>query len=211
MAKNKIILLVMVLFICNAAFGGIKTDSKYIVMEIADNQEPWNIRFVQSYTLASHGEYYLASEKDILNFIQKKQVDKSKLIILLDRNSAFYPADAGKQYCRYLFDFSELRHLIWLNDTGVYSIGSKQYVIRKLEYAYMDDLHLVAPQNKIDLLMTDNVESSNDTTLVGADAFYKQSYFQYYFYTIRLLPNHKDLKKYLWKQRYQLLEDNQIN
>ncbi|GHV43239.1 hypothetical protein FACS1894180_1720 [Bacteroidia bacterium] len=93
-----------------------------------------------------------------------------------------------------------------LDDTPLYKIGGRLYAIRKMRYAYLDDVDAFARADKLLIYKYgDNVRDTVDATPVNAKKFFNVDYFQYYLFMMDLPSNSKKLDKYFWKKKYELL------
>ena len=212
---KKYILFIFIVFYSRVVFCQYKTAENYIIVEIDVSKYHPTTYIIYGgynynddnyhYSLISSGEVFMVSEKDILSFLKENRIDKSKLILLLHQELPFIPASNNVLKEKCLIDWTNIFEFLWLVDTPIYKIGDKMYVIRKIKYAYFDGVDAYARKDQ--LFKTDDIQTDYiDTTLVSAKKYYNVNYFQNYLFTMELMPNHKKLKKYFWKKRYELLK-----
>jgi hypothetical protein len=80
---------------------------------------------------------------------------------------------------------SGILNLLTLDDTGVYLVGDKYYVIRKIKYKYIDGIELRYSDPNDELMKE---FGSKDLRL--------------FLYTLELLPTSKSIQKHIWKRKY---------
>lgn len=203
------IVFIFLLFFVNNSFCQYKVAENYLVQRIAPTGEPF-FTFIGIYRTCSYGEYYIAREKDVISFIESDSVDQSKLILTLSPKNNYIVKDTSINikykcygYIKTIYDY------ITLDDTEVYKIGGELYAIRKIKYAYLDNVDMYAQKKDYYFYLygDDQPSEDDDTVLVSAKTFFKTDYIHCFLYVMELKPTHKKIVSHIWRRRYEFLND----
>lgn len=147
-------------------------------------------RFAGTSCILSHNsEYFVISENELIETIKKDSLNIETLTKIIDTNANVYAKDKDGEYQRLLINYSlGLANLFYLDDTGVYKIGEKHYVIRRLKYAYLNDVEL---------------KHLNDD---GKLDEYNNDHLRLFLFFMELLPTSPLIEGYLFKRKYELDE-----
>ncbi|MBP1629630.1 MAG: hypothetical protein H6Q15_523 [Bacteroidetes bacterium] len=213
----KKIVFIFLLFFVNISFCQYKVAENYLVQRIVHTRAPYNA-FVGIYRTDSYGEYYISSEKDVISFIESDSVDRSKLVLTLSLGGNYTLSLRGNytlkdssiniNYRCYKY-FKTIYEYIILDDTEVYKIGGELYAIRKIKYAYLDNVDMYAQKKDYYFYLygDDQPSEDDDTVLVSAKTFFKTDYIHCLLFVMELKPTHKKIASHLWRRRYEFLND----
>ncbi|MDR2841212.1 MAG: vacuolar protein sorting-associated protein 35 [Paludibacter sp.] len=215
---KKILVIITLTFFVPIIFSqNYKVAENYIIQEIVKSNTPIHTPFApDNYFMFPLFGHYIATERDVLNFIKNDNVDNTKLILFLNEWTPFYLKTNNVLIDGCIVDWANFIDILYLGDTPIYKIGGKMYLLRKIRYAYVDNIEAFAQKNKLHYNDDIDTTEDSDTTLISAKEFFNVTYFQYYLFTIDIMQNHKKLKQSFWKKRYELLNkcfdnDNESN
>ena len=218
--KIKFLILSILLFVSNFSFAQYKVSEAYLVQKIEATLNPTYQRFFFPYQIASNGAYYVAKEKDVIDFFKNDSIDESKLILLIEFRDYFFKLDTRVwtqiTNSNSSWHFKKLYDIITADNAETYRIGNcghyeYAYVIRKMKYAYLDSVDMFAPEYKLFEYGTDDIQIPDDidSTLVrSAKDFYDVDYFQCFLFYMELQPSHKKIRKHIWKRRYEFFDES---
>ncbi|MDR1006117.1 MAG: hypothetical protein LBL74_04560 [Bacteroidales bacterium] len=215
---KKYTLIFFYLLLCiRFSYGQYKVTENYLIQNISACCSEIYHPFFGIYRIASSGDYYIASEENIMNFIKYDNIDYNKLILLLDvRDNYFKYSKTGENFRKMIFlgkyvgYFNEINDILTIDDTETYKIGDSIYAIRKIKYAYLDSIDMYAKEYKLEYEYgMDDIQIPDDAdtiSLMEAKDFYKVNYFQCFLFLMELQPTHKKIQKHLWKRRYEFMD-----
>ena len=95
-----------------------------------------------------------------------------------------------------------------MDNTEVYKIGSKYYAIKKIRYAYLDDIEVYKSLYYIICDGTDDIqiekEEYNRTTYKTIEDYLPNRKYQYYLFLLDICETDKAINEHLWKRKYEL-------
>jgi hypothetical protein len=191
-----------------------KVAENYLVQEIIIGCYPLYEIFFGIYQYAHLGDYYVTSEKNVIDFFKCDNVDKNKLTLLLKFDGYYFKLGEqikdsifGNKWVNSLLNMS---YILRSNDVEVYKIGGGMYAIRKIRYAYLDSIDMYAKEYRLkyeygrdDIHIPDDADT---ITLKSVKEFYNVDYYQCFLFMMELPPTNKKILKHLWKRRYEFLE-----
>jgi hypothetical protein len=183
-----------------------KVGEAYIIQELIASSDPALVHYLRIYKMNTKGDLRVVSEKDLLDFVKRDAVDHDKLIYLFHSALSFKLNNDHFPEHDNFSDFVGIFDILLMQDVPIYKIGGKLYLIRKLRYAYIDDVDVFS--RKDDLFHSyiyRGIDEPDvvDSTMVSAKSFFNIDYFQYFLFNMEILPNHKKLNKVFWKRRYE--------
>lgn len=196
--SRKIILLIL-LYLFQSNINAQKINVGYIVQPIIPYMHDFYRPYRGEWSIEKGKVYYLASEKQILNFLRKDTVVLSETTLLCD-NKDFPEIDSlnKKYHLRYM---TSIKEFLILEDSEIYEIGKTTYVLKKIEYAYLDNIKLSMNGN---LWKDDFDESEPPIVMIDVAEYYKTNYYQYFLYLIKQIPTPRKIKKYMKTYSYKL-------
>lgn len=162
----------------------------YIIQSVEFNiSSPHNPRFAYlSSIMTDHGEFYIATKKEIMDAIVQDSLELNNLKIIIDPHSSIYQMDEEGNYSPLPNDYSSgISGLLELDNTEIYHIGKMYYIIRRVKYGYIDGVKLKYfdyPDEELKDYKTDSL--------------------RLFLFVKDLLPTHKSIKRHLWKRKYEL-------
>lgn len=202
---NFLFLLIVPQFIYSQDY---KVGEAYVIQDLIVSSDPALIWYQRVFKMNTKGDLRIVTEKDLLDFVKRDTVVHDKLIYLFHSASSFKLNNDHFTEHDNFNDFVSIFDILLMQDVPIYKIGGKFYLIRKLRYAYIDDVDVFS--RKDDLFHSyiyrgiDEPEVV-DSTMVSAKSFFNIDFFQYFLFNTDILPNHKKLNKVFWKRRYELL------
>jgi len=201
------------LFFYNAfAFAQDKTASCYIIQQLSPYINAPYASYTNSFNIMTEGEYYVADKEDILNFIKKKYVDFSKLTMIVDIRmypplNTFISSWDSIEGGLCISDLhSRIREIFKLQDSEIYKIGERYYVLRKVKYAYIDTLQVFGEWGNVGgYIYGDNIpKAPNEKDRWSVNEILRREKYQIFYYLMELLPTDKEILSHLWKRKYEL-------
>jgi hypothetical protein len=171
--------------------GTYKIKKSYIIQEVCMNCVPpeFPVFTGLSRIWSFYGEYYVASKNQIIKSLRKNIIELDKLQTIIEPSDHVYTLNEKGEYQSIgtvTYSFYGISNVLALSETQIYKIGDKYYILRRLKYAYIDNIKL-------------KYEDFDD----GLQD-YKKDYIGLYLFNIELLPTHSSIKKYIWKRKYEL-------
>lgn len=166
-------------------------EESYIVQEVYFNMTPHHFpRFTgTSGILSRHSEYYIIREDELIHAIKNNSLNITQHTKIIDSNPYVYAPDKNGEYKRLSINYSMgLANLFYLDDTGVYKIGGKYYVLRHIKYGYLSNIKLMH--------MNDDEELEE----------YDNNHVRLFLFIIELLPSSPEIRKHIWKHKYELFD-----
>lgn len=185
-----------------------KIGEAYVVQELVAVRGTGLLWYLRLFSMNTKGDLRVVSEKNLLDFVKRDAVDNDKLIYLFHSASSFKLNNDHFAEHNNFSDFVGIFDVLLMQDAPIYKIGGKLYLIRKLKYAYIDDVDVFSRKDDLfHLYIYRGIDEPDvvDSTMVSAKAFFNIDYFQYFLFNMEILPNHKKLNKVFWKRRYELL------
>ena len=187
-----------------------KIAERYLIQELVKNTGPNRI-YVAPYLFKSYFEYYFVEEQDLIDFIRKDSVDFSKLILTFENNMSFSYSDTNLNSTNHYNRLIDLDDILHLDDNEIYNIGGRVFVLKKMKYAYLDNISKVYTDNDklLTIIYGDDIESSEDDgKIVEVDTkkYFDKDEFEVFLYMIEQKPTSPNIKTKLWLKRYQMFE-----
>ena len=189
-----------------------KIAERYIIQElISDSNSAGHIYFAP-YHFASNFEYYFVEERDLIDFILSDSVDRSKLILTFEKTIYFTYSDTALMELYRFNKFMGLNPILLLDDSEIYKIGGRMYILKKMKYAYLDNIPKVYTLNSkmLSMINGDNIPSDIDNRYqsveVDTKKYFDKDEFEVFLYMIEQIPTSPKIKKNLWLKRYQMFD-----
>lgn len=169
-----------------------KTDTGYIIQELGINTA---YDHYQRFTglnaiLSEHREFYTLSEEKLQKCISADNIELDKLLMIVEPHPSIRTLSRANEYEPLTLNYSSgILNFLTLDDTGVYLIGGKYYVIRNIKYKYIDGINL-------------RYSDPNDELLKE----FRSKDLRLFLYTIELLPTSKSIQKHIWKKKYEFCD-----
>ncbi|MGI6291113.1 MAG: hypothetical protein ACOXZH_01595 [Bacteroidales bacterium] len=177
----------------------VKVAKAYIIQEIACYGLDFYPPFKGCYRLQTHGEFYVATRHDIMNFIKDDTVVFNNLTLLIANQSIWYPKIIGN------YDSNKILDFLVNKNSEIYIINDKFYLIKKIRYKYIDNIELHTTKGKYIntyVSYTDNIdEDEEDTSYINLKQCFNIDYFQILFKVSHEMQTNKKINKYVWKRR----------
>jgi len=167
-------------------------DDSYIVQlvgfEMQSSEFP---RFSGLSNIISHNsKYYFINEHRLLQAFLDDTLNLEELDVIIEANSFVYAKNKEGEYQRLSVNYSiGINGILYLDDTGIYKIGEQYFVIRRLKYAYLEDLDLKFFDNWEDNLRAYDIEN-----------------LRLFLFMKELLPISHEIEKYVWKRKFELTD-----
>lgn len=196
MNRKFIILILLYLFQNN--INAQKINTGYIIQPIIPYMHDFYRPYRGEWSIEQDIVYYIASEKQVLEFLKKDSVYLNETILLCD-NKDFPEIDSlsQKYHLRYM---TSIKEFLILEDSEIYEIGKKTYVIKKIEYAYLDNVKLLMPRD----LWKDDFSEGEIVEMIDVAEYHKVNYYQYFLYIVKQIPTSKKIRKYMKTYSYKL-------
>ncbi len=206
-----IILFAFSLFQDNHPCTEYKTETNYLIQELtygygADHYPP----FACFYRLKTdYNLYYITDEDYLLNAIAADSINLDSLTYLVPHFSDWDIFDSVQDKYTNRVCFSKaLYDIMTMDNTEVYKIGSKYYAIKKIRYAYLDDIEVYKSLYYIICDGTDDIqiekEEYNRTTYKTIEDYLPNRKYQYYLFLLDICETDKAINEHLWKRKYEL-------
>ena len=206
-----IILFAFSLFQDNHPCTEYKTETNYLIQELtygygADHYPP----FACFYRLKTdYNLYYITDEDYLLNAITADSINLDSLTYLVPHFSDWDIFDSVQDKYTNRVCFSKaLYDIMTMDNTEVYKIGSKYYAIKKIRYAYLDDIEVYKSLYYIICDGTDDIqiekEEYNRTTYKTIEDYLPNRKYQYYLFLLDICETDKAINEHLWKRKYEL-------
>ena len=190
-----------------------KSGTNYIIQEVvygygADHYPP----FACIYRLKTdYNLYYIADEDYLINAIAVDSINLDSLTYLVPHFSDWRVFDSvqGKYTNRVCFA-KDLYDIMTMDNTEVYKIGSKYYAIKKIRYAYLDDIEVYKSLYNIvcdgtdDIQIEDEEEEYYRTTYKTIEEYLPNRKYQYYLFLLDICETDNAIKEHIWKRKYEL-------
>ena len=208
--KNKILSMFFLLIMAVTSLIPIyaQSDSKQSIRYLLQKIEPpkivYYISFKHGYTIPLPEAYHVVDETTLLDFFEQDTVDYNRATMLCDPGgmSMFSDSAVTRQSIR----FSRIEDILFLDDSEIYIIGEKKYVIRKIKYAYFDNSQVKVYLKGGSYYMWDDITDEDEKVLQATydvSELYDIDYYQCYYHLMEVLPTPPQIQKYLWKRLYQ--------
>lgn len=206
-----IILFAFSLFQDNHPCTEYKTETNYLIQELtygygADHYSP----FACIYRLKTdYNLYYITDEDYLLNAIAADSINLDSLTYLVPHFSDWDIFDSVQDKYTNRVCFSKaLYDIMTMDNTEVYKIGSKYYAIKKIRYAYLDDIEVYKSLYYIICDGTDDIQIEKEeyyrTTYKTIEDYLPNRKYQYYLFLLDICETDKAIKEHLWKRKYEL-------
>ena len=167
-------------------FDQYSVDEGYVIQEIDLNMHPQHHpQFAgTSAILSDFGEFYFLKEADLLNAFEKNELNINSITMVIDpSHNIFVKTDKGG-YKNMRINYSKgLTTLLQLDDTGIYKIGERYYILRLIRFAYIDGISLKYRHHEEGDLQ--NIKGSNVRLLL---------------YVKNILPTAPSIENFIWKK-----------
>src|SRR5574344_1484566 len=204
------LIFLMLLLLTESSFGQYKVAENYFIQKL-DFQHIVHRNFIGIYRFGTFGDFYVANEEDILSFIKYDTVDKSKLILVLSTMSQDpFNIKSNSIIDNQCYKYSTtIYDIMRLDDTEIYKINGELYIIRKLKYAYLDNVDMYSSEQQLSAYKYGDDIPNGVVTVknISAKSFFKVDYFRCFLFMMDLKPTSKDISIFVWKKRYELLQD----
>ena len=97
-----------------------------------------------------------------------------------------------------------------MDNTEVYKIGGKYYAIKKIRYAYLDNIEVYTSLYNIVRDGTDDIQIEKEeeeyyrTTYKTIEEYLPNRKYQYYLFLLDICETDKAIKEHLWERKYEL-------
>jgi hypothetical protein len=182
-----------------------KQNTGYLLQEIVIiGRKTYDLSFKHGYTLPFPEAFHMVDEATLLDFFEKDTVDYNRVTMLCDPGGMSMFSDSA--ITRQSIRFSRIEDILFLDDSEIYIIGEKKYVIRKIKYAYFDNSQVKVYLKGGSYYMWDDITDEDEKILKATydvSELYNIDYYQCYYHLIEILPTPPQIQKYLWKRLYQ--------
>ncbi len=173
-------------------FDNYSVGEGYIIQEVNLNMHPQHhAQFAgTSAVLSDYGEYYFLKEEELLNALEKNELNLSNATMVVDpsHNNRIFTMTENGDYKNMRVNYTEgLTKLLQLDDTGIYQIGESYYVVRPIKYAYIDGIQL-------------KYKHDQDCDLVKIEG----KNVRLFIFTISILSTSPTVENFLWKKKYEM-------
>jgi hypothetical protein len=192
-----------------------KSDISYIVQEIVYGTDRYPF-FAGLYRLKTDFDFfYISKEQDIINAIKTDTLNLNSLAILIPPNAGWCIYDSlSNQYIDRISYVQNIYDIMILDNTEVYKIGSKYYAVRKIKYAYLDNIELyrsllfIKRDNFISEIHFENEDEERLAwkTYKTLREYLQIENYRYFLFLQELYETDKSIRKYVWKRKYELDE-----
>ncbi|MBP5548536.1 MAG: hypothetical protein J6X58_06580 [Bacteroidales bacterium] len=194
---------------CVRAQSDYKETTGYLLKEIDPNVPYFYNRYRYGLIAQYYSEYYVVDEKTIEYFFNIDSVEYSRATMLCDPAIVMFADSATSRDVR---RFTRIKDIISLDDSEIYAIGEKKYIIRKIRYAYYDNSQITVYIKGYNYYHAWDEISDEDTAMLNATydvgELYGRNYYQCYHHLIEFLPTPSLISKHIWRRLYQLGEKN---
>ena len=200
-----LILLIIVIPIAGRlhAQNGYKEMTGYLLKEIDPYVPYFYNRYRYGLISQYYSEYYVLDEKTIEYFFNIDSVEYGRATMLCDPAIVMFADSATSRDAR---RYTRIKDIITLDDSEIYAIGEKKYIIRKIRYAYYDNSQVAVYIKGYNYYAWDDI-SDQDTAEYNATyevgKLYKRDYYQCYHHLIEILPTPPQISKHIWRKLYQ--------
>ncbi len=189
-----------------------KSGTNYVIQEVVYGYPEFYPPFTCFLRLKTDYDlYYIADEDYLLNAIAADSINLDSLTYLIPHYSYWETFDSVQNKYVYRVCFSQhLDNLMTMDNTEVYKIGSKYYAIKKIRYAYLDDIVVYKSLYNIVCDGTDGIQIEDEeeeyyrTTYKTIKEYLPNRKYQYYLFLLDICETDKAIKEHLWKRRYEL-------
>lgn len=221
MFKSILLQILLPLFPTDSLLANYKSDTSYVLQEIVYGVADVYPNFAGVYRLKTdltnsfyqrYQIFYISNEKYILNAIKTDSLNLDSVTILVPSHACWciYDSLSGlyKDRISYVKDVYDI---MTLDDTEIYKIGNKYYVIRKIKYGYLDNIELYRS------LYCIKSDAGSDIQFEKEESYYRNTYktlreylqtenYRYFLFLQELYPTDELIKTHVWKKRYELDE-----
>ena len=206
------ILLIIVMPLAGSvhAQDGYKEVTGFLLKEIDPHVPYFYNRYRYGLFAQYYSEYYVVDEKTIEYFFNIDSVEYCRTTMLCDPAVVMFADSATSRDVR---RHTRIKDIISLDDSEIYAIGKKKYIIRKIRYGYYDNSQVSVYIQGYNYYAGDDI-SDEDTAeynkIYEVGELYKRDYYQCYHHLIEILPTPPQISKHIWRKLYQLgeLEDD---
>ncbi len=203
-----LLLIVIPLASCVHAQSGYKEITGYLLKEIDPHVPYFYNRYRNGLIAQYYSEYYVVDEKTIEYYFNIDSVEYGRATMLCDPAIVMFADSVTSRDVR---RFTRIKDIISLDDSEIYAIGEKKYIIRKIRYAYYDNSQVTVYIKGYNYYAWDDI-SDEDTAMLNAtytvEKLYGRNYYQCYHHLMELLPTPPQISKHIWRRLYQLGEKN---
>lgn len=190
-----------------------RTETNYIIQEVvykygADIYPP----FVNYYRLKTDFDlYYIVDENYLLNAIIADSINMDSLTYLVPHYSNWEILDSvNYKYTNQICFSQRLYDIMTMDNTEVYKIGSKFYAIKKVRYAYLDNIEVYKSLYNIVWDGTDDIQIEDvdyyKKTYKSIKEYLPNRKYQYFLFLQEICETNNAIKEHLWKRKYEFDE-----
>lgn len=185
-----------------------KEGMAYLIQKIESTPKyQFYILFKHHYYLPYFYGYYVVNENTLNEFFTNDTVDYERAIMLCDPVSTMFSDSIVMQK---VISSTRIEDILKLDDSEIYEIGGGKYIIRKIQYAYMDNSQVKVYIKGYNYFMWDDLQTDDTATMNAFYATYEvgklygRNYYQCYHHLIAILPTPLDIQQHIWRRLYQL-------
>lgn len=203
-----ILLIVVTLTFANVAQAqSYKQNTGYLLQKVEPFTHVYHIPFKHGLVLPRFYGYYVVNDETLQGFLEQDTVKVDQAIMLCDpMNVMFTDSVITKDVKRY----ARIMDILLLDDSEIYEIGHEKYIIRKIRYAYYDNLQVKVFIRSADAYIWDDIQDEDTAeynNIYEVGQFYEREFYQCYHHLIEILPTPPQISKHIWKRLYQLGEE----
>ena len=189
-----------------------KSGTNYIIQEVVYGYPEFYPPFACCLRLKTDYDlYYIADEDYLLNAIAADFINLDSLTYLVPHYSNWEIFDSVQNKYVHRVCFSQhLDNLMTMDNTEVYKIGGKYYAIKKIRYAYLDNIEVYRSLYNIVRDGTDDIQIEKEeeeyyrTTYKTIEEYLPNRKYQYYLFLLDICETDNAIKEHLWKRKYEL-------
>jgi len=178
-------------------FDKYSMDEGYIVQEINLSMHPQHHpQFAgTSAILSDFGEFFFLKEADLINAFEENNLNLNSLTMVVDPSHNIFAKTEDGDFKNMRINYTKgLTTLLQLDDTGIYKIGERYYILRLIRFAYIDGINLKYRHH----------EEGDLRKVVGSNV-------RLFLFTKNIISTSPAIEKFLWKKKYELREFWQNN
>lgn len=102
---------------------------------------------------------------------------------------------------------TRIMDVLLLDDSEIYIIGNEKYIIRKIRYAYYDNIQVKVYIKSYNAFMWDDIQEEDSAEFYSTyeiGQLYERDYYQCYHHLMEILPTPPQIQKYIWKRLYEV-------
>ncbi len=181
-----------------------KQNTGFLLQKIEPAKIDFYIPFKHGYVLPFFSGYYIATQETIIDYITQDSVDYSRAIMLCDPATSMFADSAITSEVKYS---TRIMDVLLLDDSEIYIIGNEKYIIRKIRYAYYDNIQVKVYIKSYNAFMWDDIQEEDSAEFYSTyeiGQLYERDYYQCYHHLMEILPTPPQIQKYIWKRLYEV-------